>query len=160
MEQDSDLYEKDFHAWTQHTAALLRSGRFDEVDIAHAADEIDDMGKRDLKELNSRMQILLMHLLKWQYQPSKRSPSWLSTIVSQRIEIDALLRQSPSLRPKLLAELADNYVGAVKRAVPETGFGKDRFPPRCPFTVEQVLDEQFLPEAKVRPKARRTRERS
>jgi len=81
--------------------------------------------ERDLKELNSRMQVLLMHLLKWRMQPDKRSSSWQSTIVTQRIEIDAILDQSPSLR---------------------AGLQPDRFPRDCPFTVVQILDEDFLPE--------------
>jgi hypothetical protein len=139
------LYDTDFYSWTQRTAALLRARRFDEVDVEHAAEEIEDMGRRDVKELNSRVQVLLSHLLKWQRQPERRSPSWQSTIVTQRLEIDALLRQSPSLRPNLGSELARNYAGAVKRAVPETGLGKADFPVDCPFTVEQILDEEFLP---------------
>ena len=103
------------------------------------------MGKRDLKELNSRVQVLLLHLLKWQNQPDGRSPSWQATIVTQRIEIEALLRQSPSLRPKLTSEFVQNYANAVKRAVPETGLRKEDFPVGCPFTIEQILDEEFLP---------------
>ena len=144
-EHDSQLYDTDFYSWTQRTAALLRARRFDEVDVEHAAEEIEDMGKRDLKELNSRLQVVLMHLLKWQLQPERRSGSWQSTIVAQRLEIGALLRQSPSLRPKVASELAGNYVSAVKRAIPEIGLEKDAFPARCPFTVEQILDEDFLP---------------
>jgi len=139
------LYDIDFYSWTQRTAALLRAHRFDEIDVEHAAEEIEDMGKRDLKELNSRVQVLLLHLLKWQNQPDGRSPSWQTTIVTQRIEIEALLRQSPSLRPKLTSELVQNYANAVKRAVPETGLRKEDFPVGCPFTIEQILDEEFLP---------------
>jgi hypothetical protein len=144
--EGSLLYETDFFAWTQRTAALLRAGRFDVADVEHAATEIEDMGRRDLKELNSRMQVLLMHLLKWQLQPDKRSPSWETTIVTQRIEIAALLQQSPSLRMRLQSELAGNYVGAVKRAWPETALSTDQFPLACPYTVEQIVDEQFLPD--------------
>ena len=131
--------------WTERTAALLRAGRFDEVDVQFAAEEIEDMGKRDLKELNSRMQILIMHLLKWQLQARKRSASWRTTTVTQRLEIDALLRQSPSLRLRLSDELAYNYDGAVKRAVAETRFKRPRFPAICPYTTEQLLDDEFLP---------------
>jgi hypothetical protein len=141
---DTTLYEADFYSWTQRTAALLRARRFEDVDVEHAAEEIEAMGKRDLKELNSRVQVLLSHLLKWQLQPERRAPSWQGTIVAQRLEIGALLEQSPSLRPKVAGELGRNYVGAVKRALPESGLGKDAFPVRCPFTVEQILDEEFL----------------
>lgn len=139
------LYDTDFYSWTQRTAALLRTRCFDEIDVEHAAEEIEDMGKRDLKELNSRVQVLLSHLLEWQRQPDRRSPSWQSTIVTQRLEVDALLRQSPSLRPKLASELVHDYAGAVKRALPDTGLRREDFPVACPFTVEQILDDEFLP---------------
>jgi hypothetical protein len=145
-DEASQLYDTDFFAWTERAAALLRARRFDMLDVEHAAVEIEDMGKRDLKELNSRMQVLLMHLLKWQLQPDKRSPSWETTIITQRIEIAALIQQSPSLRPKLESELAANYAGAVKRALPETALRKDQFPSACPYRVDQIVDEQFLPD--------------
>jgi hypothetical protein len=139
-------YDRDFFAWTQATSARLRTGRFDELDVENAAAEIEDMGKRDLKELNSRTQILLQHLLKWRLQADKRSASWRATIVTQRIEIEALLRDSPSLAAQLRSELARNYAGAVKRAVAETELDRDEFPAKCPFTLAQLLDEEFLPE--------------
>ena len=138
-------YEQDFHAWTQRTAALLRAGRFDEADIDHVAEEIEDMGRRDVRELNRRVQILLAHLLKWQTQSDQRSRSWRSTITVQRLELEGLLAQSPSLRPKLESGLQDDYMRAVKRAAAETGLAADRFPPACPYRVEQILDEDFLP---------------
>ncbi len=139
------LYDEDFFAWTQQTAALLRSRRFAEVDLEHTAEEIEDMGKRDLKELNGRTQVLLIHLLKWMLPPNERSRSRQSTIITQRTEIEAVLRQSPSLRPKIASELAWNYATAVKRAVAETGLRPEQFPRECPFSVEQILDEDFLP---------------
>jgi len=138
-------YEEDFHAWTRRTAELLRAGRFDEADIEHVAEEIEDMGRRDVRELNSRVRILLTHLLKWQCQPDRRAPSWLATISVQRQEIDDLLQQSPSLRRGLESGLARNYERALTRAVAETGLTRDRFPTSCPFSVEQVLAEDQLP---------------
>ncbi len=145
MQTGEQDYEQDFYAWTQRTAELLRAGRFDEADIEHVAEEIEDMGRRDVRELNSRMQVLLAHLLKWQVQPDRRSPSWRATIITQRLELDGVLAQSPSLRPKLASGLADNYARAVKRAAAETGLASERFPATCPYGVEQVLDEDFLP---------------
>ncbi len=139
-------YDEDFYRWTHQAARLLRAGRFDELDAEHVAEEIEDMGKRDLQEVNSRTQVLLAHLLKWLLQPEKRSPSWHSTIVTQRIEIEAVLQRSPSLHGKLREELAANYARAVRRAMPETGLGREQFPADCPFTLEQILDEEFLPE--------------
>ena len=140
----SALYDEDFFEWTRRSAELLRAGQLEQADIEHIAEEIEDMGKRDLRELNSRVQVLLIHLLKWQLQPEKRSRSWNSTIVSQRIEIEGDLKQSPSLKDKLQTELSDNYAKAVRRAVAQTGLARSRFPTECPFTVEQILDPEFL----------------
>ena len=138
-------YEQDFYAWTQRAAEMLRARRFDEADIEHVAEEIEDMGRRDVRELNSRMRVLLVHLLKWQLRPDQRSGSWHGSIVAQRQEIDVLLEESPSLRGKLASGLADNYTRAVKLAAIETGLGNERFPQTCPYGVEQVLDASFLP---------------
>jgi hypothetical protein len=141
----SGLYDEDFFEWTRRNAELLRAGQLQQADIEHIAEEIEDMGKRDLKELNSRMQVLLIDLLKWQLEPEKRSRSWNGTIVSQRIEIEADLKQSPSLQRKLQTELSDNYAKAVRRCVAETGLPRSRFLGECPFTVEQIVDPEFLP---------------
>ena|SRR2546426_4958321 len=138
-------YDADFFAWTQRTAALLRARRFDEVDLEHAAEEIEDMGRRDVRELNGRLQVVLVHLLKWKLQPQKRTTSWQTTLLTQRSKIDVLVRDSPSLRAKLPDELPRNYAHAVKRAALETALRADEFPTRCPFTVAQILDEDFLP---------------
>jgi len=140
-----DGYEQDFYAWTQRTAELLRAGRFAEADIEHVAEEIEDMGRRDLRELNSRVKVLMTHLLKWQTQPKRRSRSWAATIATQRDELDGLLAQSPSLRPRLAGGLESNYHQAVKLAAAETGLGKEAFPASCPYRVEQLLDDDFLP---------------
>ncbi len=139
------LYDEDFFEWTRVNGELLRAGHYNQADIEHIAEEIEDMGKRDLKELNSRVQVLVAHLLKWQLQTAKRSRSWSSTIVTQRIEIEADLKQSPSLKRKVRSGLPDNYEKAVRRATAETGLASDLFPAECPFTVEQILDPEFLP---------------
>jgi hypothetical protein len=141
----SSLYDQDFFEWTRRNAELLRAGRLQQADIEHIAEEIEDMGKRDLRELNGYVLVLLIHLLKWELQPRRRSRPWESTIVSQRIEIEGILEQSPSLRPKIFDHLAGNYEDAVRLAVIETGLPVGRFPGECPFTVEQILDPEFLP---------------
>jgi hypothetical protein len=138
-------YDDDFFAWTQETAALLRAGRLADVDVAHVAEEIEDMGKRELRELNGRMQVLLVHLLKWQLQPDRRTPSWRRTIVTQRAESEALVRDSPSLEPKLESDFAGNYARAVRRTSLETELPVDRFPTRSPLSLEQVLADEFFP---------------
>ena len=144
--QNLDIYDSDFCEWTQHTAQLLRQRRFKEVDTEHVAGEIEDMGKRDLRELCSRLEVLLAHLLKWKVQPGRRSRSWRVTIRTQRIGIQKLLRQSPSLRERLTAEQRESYRVAVALATDETGVKRDRFPAKCPFTMEEILDEEFLPD--------------
>ena len=142
--QEASLYEADFFEWTQRTADQLRQRRCDEADIEHAAEEIEDMGKRDLRELNSRMEVLVANLLKWKLQPRKRSNSWRTPIVAQRREIAALLKDSPSLRPRLVAATKSNYAGAVDRAAAEAGIEVKKFPANCPFSNDEILDLRFL----------------
>jgi len=139
------LYDEDFFEWTRRNAELLRLGRLGQADIEHIAEEIEDMGKRDLNEVNSRVQVLVEHLLKWQLQPEKKSRSWLRTIASQRGVLAKRLEASPSLRAKIRPNLGSNYQSAVQLTLIETGLPKDHFPSECPFTVEQILDPEFLP---------------
>jgi hypothetical protein len=140
----SSLYDEDFFEWTRRNGQLLRAGQLQQADIEDIAEEIEDLGKRDLRELNSRVQVLLIYLLKLKLQPRRKSRSGESTIVFQRVEIEGILEQSPSLRGKLETALPDNYAKAVRRAMPEMGLAHDRFPSECPFTVEQILDPGFL----------------
>ncbi len=140
------LYEEDFFAWGIETARLLREGRFDQLDIEHLAEEIEAMANRDRRELLSRLTVLILHLLKWGWQPKKRSGSWAATIVTQRTEIERVMEASPSLRRTLAPSLARVYRDAIKEAAAETGLPQDTFPRECPFSVAQVLDEEFLPQ--------------
>ena len=142
----TQLYDRDFFEWTQCNAALLRSGRFDQADIEHIAEEIEDMGKREYRELGSRLEVLLQHLLKWQAQPNLRTRGWRSTIKVQRIDIAKLLREMPSLKPKLAASLSEAYRSGVLLASAETDLPEDSFPASCPFTLQQMLNEEFFPE--------------
>ncbi|MGE5647224.1 MAG: DUF29 domain-containing protein [Acidobacteriota bacterium] len=146
------LYDVDFYRWTQRVAELLRDRRLDEIDLEHVADEIADMGKRDRRELRSRMIILLMHLLKWQLQPKLRDGStWLATIVEQRRQIWLVLEDSPSLHGLLENELPLLYMRAARAMLKETGL-PDNLPPGCPYTADQVLDDDFIPDARRRVK--------
>ena len=140
------LYDQDFFEWTQCNAALLRAGCFDQADIEHIAAELEDMGKRDQRELESRLQVLLAHLLKWKHQPEKRSSSWESTIDTQRDEIERLLRQATSLRRSIADALSGVYRKTVRDAARETRLGRSVFTEVCPFTMDEILDEEFLPE--------------
>ncbi len=143
---DRDLYDVDFFEWTQRTADLLRRGRFREMDSEHAAEEIEDLGKRDFREVSSRLQVLLIHLLKWQLQRRKRSRSWRASIGTQRAEIEGVLEQSPSLRPRARREVDRIYPRVIERAMLETGLPPESFPANCPFSAEEIFDPLYLPE--------------
>jgi len=140
-----ELYEKDCVLWTEQTARLLRAGAFDDLDIENLAEEIEDMGKNRRRELRSRLRVLVSHLLKWQFQAPKRSTSWASTIIDQREEIADVLEESPSLRRTMSSSLSNVYAGASKIAAVETGIPVQDLPPTCPYSLEQILDESFLP---------------
>jgi Domain of unknown function DUF29 len=137
-------YEKDVAAWAHEQAQLIRERRFDALDIEHLAEEIEDVSRSDKRELVSRLTVLLQHLLKWKFQPERRSPSWRATIVAQRDELSDLLEQSPSLRVEMETVLSKSYERAVKRAVIETGMTS--FPSECPFAIGEIQDEAFWPE--------------
>jgi hypothetical protein len=142
----TDLYDTDFYAWTVATANLLRQQRFMEIDIAHLAEELEDMGKRERRSLKSHMRNVILHLLKWRYQPDKRSPSWRQSIRNGRLEIQELLHDSPSLAGQISQILDDTYPAARADAIDETGLSENIFPTQCPFTSEQVLDAGFWAE--------------
>jgi hypothetical protein len=144
-------YEDDFYGWSQEQAAALRRAAAARVnlpaplDFANLAEEIESLGASQLRELYSRYRVLLLHLLKWQYQPAKRSPSWRGTINTQRREIEDLLSLSPSLKPKRRARLAKAYAAAREDAANETGLPIGTFPERCPYTLEEVESGAFWP---------------
>lgn len=139
-------YEQDVYAWAMHTAKLLREKKIDEIDFEHVAEEIESMGSSQRRELMNRLIILIMHLLKWQFQSVKRSNSWTRTIINQRIAIQLLLQDSPSLRNGLEDRLDDAYEIAIFKAEKETGLDKKFFPKSCPFTIEQIFNQNFFPE--------------
>jgi Domain of unknown function DUF29 len=146
MTRNAVDYEEDFFAWTAEQARLLRAGELSALDIANIAEEIESLGRSDRRELGNRLAVLLMHLLKWQKQPDMRSKSWSATIREQRRQIDRLLRESPSLRPFVAAELTEAHRNAREDAVEETGLAETAFPTACPFTLDEILSRSFLPE--------------
>ena len=141
----AELYDTDFAEWSRLNAELLRSGRASEADLAHIAEEIEDMGKRERRSLYNRLYRLIEHLLKWQYQPERRGTSWQRTIVSQRIEIQEILNENPSFRPVLHTIVEQAYRKALATVPLTIHRSREEFPDRCPFSVDQLLDETFLP---------------
>jgi hypothetical protein len=146
MARNAAAYDADFYAWTQEQAQLLRSGELSQLDVENIAEELESMGRSDKRELESRLEVLLTHLLKWQLQVKIRSPSWSGTIREQRRKIGKLLRASPSLRPLIAQLTPEAYAEARDKASDETGLVEAAFPAECPFTPEQILSEGFLPE--------------
>jgi len=140
------LYETDFYGWVQNQAGALRVGNFASLDLDNLIEEIEDMGKSRQRALESRLEILLMHLLKWQFQPEMKGPSWHFTIDEQRARIAKLLRENPSLKGLIDRALEESYQFAVRLAVQEIGLKKTTFPTQCPWTFEQIIDEEFWPE--------------
>lgn len=144
-EDAESLYDVDFFEWTQRVAEDLRHGRVSPADLEYVAEEIADMGKRDRREVESRAVVLIMHLLKWAFQPERREGStWLSIIGEQRTELELNLRDSPSLKRVVRDQLPQLYRRASRRAMAEMG-DRVELPPDCPFTPEEILGD-WLPE--------------
>jgi hypothetical protein len=141
------LYEKDFYRWLEQTIALVREGRFNEIDRDILLDELESMGKRDKRELTNRLTILMAHLLKWQFQADARSSSWIASIAEQRLQIAGQLEDSPSLKGILTEATAKAYPKAVGLAAKETGLAPNQFPSACPFSLSELLDDEFYPDA-------------
>lgn len=138
-------YETDFYAWTIHNAQLLREGKLSEVDVLHVAEEIESMGKSEKRELIHRLAILMAHLLKWKFQPMRRSKSWTLTIKNQRMELNDLLEESPSLKKELTDKFNHAYEKAVLIAAEQTGMDEKEFPKKSPFHLNDCLHATYLP---------------
>lgn len=141
----SQLYEADFHAWTQQQAKMLRDKQWSYLDTENLIEEIESLGRQERQELENRLGVLLGHLLKWEYQPSQRSKSWFSTIRGQRTRILRLLKRNPSLKPYLPEAVEAAYDDGLELAVSETALGYSAFPEESLYTIEQILDSEFLP---------------
>jgi hypothetical protein len=140
-----ELYELDFFEWTQRNAELLSQGCFESADIPHIAEELADLGKRDRRETESFLRRLIAHLLKWQTQPVKRSSSWRSSIDDSRQQLEDIFKQSPSLRRHASLSIADLYPRARRTASIETKLPLKAFPAECPYSFDQLMDDDFLP---------------
>jgi len=142
----SETYDRDFYAWANEQAALLRSGRLAEADIAHIAEEIESMGKTEKRELVSRLAVLLLHLLKWRFQPGRHGASWKATIKVQRNRLTDHLADNPSLKAALPQAISRAYEDAVIEAEAETGLTGKTFPAACPWSFEQMMEPDFWPQ--------------
>jgi hypothetical protein len=146
MAPNTALYDEDFYGWSMEQARLLRAHKFSRLDIENLAEEIESTGRRDKREIASRLVVLMANLLKWQVQPGFRSRSWSATIREQRERIEDLLSESPSLRSAVRSLRPAVYARARRTAAEETGLVETTFPADCPFAAEGLLAENFLPE--------------
>lgn len=140
-------YEADYAQWCVEQAALLRKGQLDQLDRENLAEEIETLGRSERREIGSRLSEILTHLLKWQYQPEKRKGGWEAEIIEHRLQLAALLADNPSLRRYPSEVLAIQYDYARRKAVAHTGLNISVFPAIAPYTIEQILDPDFLPES-------------
>jgi hypothetical protein len=139
-------YDRDFYAWANEQAALFRAGKLGEADFEHIAEEIESLGKTEKRELVSRLTDLMLHHLKWRFQPELRSPSSRLSVEEQRLQIASHLGDNPSMKALLAATLVDSYRLAVIGARRETGLGAAFFPTTCPWSFDQMMDDDFWPD--------------
>lgn len=139
-------HDEDFYGWAVNTALLLREGRMSEIDIDSLIEEMDDMASSEKRQLVNRLSVLIAHLLKWQFQPAMRGHSWIYTIKEQRLQAKDIYIDNPSLKNKLSEILVRAYSSAIYKAARDTGFEVKIFPKVCPYTFEQIMDEDFYPE--------------
>jgi hypothetical protein len=145
----SHLYDIDFYVWTQEQARFLREKAWDRLDQNNLIEEIESLGKQQRQELRNRLGVLLGHLLKWEFQAPMRSKSWFATLREQRREIQELLEDSPSLQPYLPEALPKAYQSGLDLAVRETYLNYKDFPTICPYSLQQILDNNFFPGASL-----------
>jgi len=142
----SSLYDLDFYRWIQQQVAALRARQLSELDLDHLIEEMEAVGRSEKRSLVSSLSLVLMHLLKWQYQPDFRSKNWMFTIRNQRREVMLILEDSPSLKAYLEIAMARAWDNAVIAAEKETGMEATRFPRTCPWSFDQLIDHDFWPE--------------
>ncbi len=141
----NNLYDTDFYLWIENTVIQLKGKQFNELDLANLIEEIEDMGKQAKQSLKSNLRVLLMHLLKYKYQPEKRTRSWLLTISEHGQRIIDSLEDSPSLKNYYQEVFSKCYQNARKNASIETGLKLNIFPENSPFSLEETLNPEFLP---------------
>ncbi|MBW4615723.1 MAG: DUF29 domain-containing protein [Desmonostoc vinosum HA7617-LM4] len=142
----SATHTADFNLWIQKTAQLLREHRWQEIDWENLIEEVEGLGKSERRAIVSQLTRLLLHLLKWQYQPQRRSDSWLDSITDARTQIELAIQDSPSLKSYPTEQVKESYQRARRQAAKQTGILISVFPEECPYLLELVLNEDWLPQ--------------
>ena len=141
-----NLYQQDYFLWLETTAQQLKNRQLHQLDIENLVEEIEDMGRSEKRAIESNLEVLLMHLLKYKYQQSKRTNSWRYTIYEHRKRLKKAFKDSPSLRPYFETVFDESYKEARNMAAIETGMEIHFFPEMSPFSRLETLDSDYLPE--------------
>jgi uncharacterized protein DUF29 len=136
-------YEHDFYAWTFDQARLIREGRWTAIDRENVAEEIESLGKEQFSKLRSAIRVLLLHMLKWDHRPDRRSRSWSLSIRAQRIDLEDVLEGNPGLRPRIGEAIEKAYRKARIEAAQETGLEEEKFPQQCPYAWSDIVGRDF-----------------
>lgn len=141
-------YEEDFYGWAMANALLLKEGKINQADLEHISEELETLGRSERREFISRLSQVIMHLLKWQFQPNLQSKSWQVTLREQRRRVRRVLKENPSLQAKVEECMLEAYEDALDDAIKETGLDEKIFPNNCPYTFEVCLNDSFFPSSK------------
>ena len=137
------LYDTDYVAWLEEQVAHLRAGRLRALDVENVAEELESLMKKERRQLENRLEVLILHLLKWDHQPDQRSNRWRSTVAEQRRRLRRLLQDSPGLKHEVEPMCHEAYAGAVQGAAIETRESETAFPQKLPYTVEQIFKREL-----------------
>ena len=143
LEKERAGYDRDFYTWSQEQGRLVREGRWSEVDRENVAEEIESLGREQFNKLESAIKVVLIHMLKWDHQPKKRSRSWALSIKAQRIAIRKVIAANPGLKPRIGQAVAGAYEEAYVDAANETGLRESTFPETCPYSFEDITSRVF-----------------
>lgn len=146
MGTNTTLYEQDFYAWTHATAALIRAGKWYDLAPEPLAEEVESLGASQYTAVSSAVYQILVHLLKWRYQPARQSRSWRVSLLEHRSRIPRRLRRAPSLEREIPLMIEEEYPAACRKASAQTGLPLSTFPETCPWRPTQLLDPDFWPE--------------
>jgi hypothetical protein len=142
-EPASAAYDRDFYSWSQEQARLVREGRWDTVDRENVAEEIESLGREQFNKLESALRVLMLHMLKWDHQPDRRSRSWTISIRQQRLEVDDVLADNPGLKSRIAEATTRGYRKARLEAANETGLDEEIFPGACPYSWDDIVSREF-----------------
>jgi len=136
-------YERDFYSWLMEQARLVREGQWNALDRENLAEEIESLGREQFNKLESTLRVLLLHILKWDRQPARRSRSWALSIRQQRLELEDVLTDNPGLRPRIAEAIARAYRKARLQAIKETNLKESRFSEACPYSFDDIVSRKF-----------------